>query len=56
MGRFLSLLVERANQRNPESLKETEIGNLVFDREIGYDPKIDSIVRITSGLSATVNY
>jgi Tol biopolymer transport system component len=45
MCQFLSLLVERANQGNRESLKETEIGVLVFDRKLGYDPKADSIVR-----------
>src|SRR5690242_10912881 len=45
MCRFLLLLVERANQAGAEQLKETEIGVLVFDREVGYDPKIDSIVR-----------
>src|SRR5579885_2473858 len=45
MCRFLMLLVERANHSNAELLKETEIGVLVFDREVGYDPKVDSIVR-----------
>jgi Tol biopolymer transport system component len=45
MCRFLKLLAERANQGNPEPLKETEIGVVVFDREVGYDPKLDSIVR-----------
>jgi len=45
MCRFLKLLAERANQGSPESLKETEIGVVVFDREVGYDPKVDSIVR-----------
>src|SRR5579872_5655294 len=45
MCRFLRLLIERSNQGNLEQLKETEIGVLVFDREVGYDPKIDSIVR-----------
>ena len=39
------LLVERANHRRAELLKETEIGVLVFDRQVGYDPKVDSIVR-----------
>src|SRR5579883_2322435 len=45
MCRFLTLLAERANRPDGESLKETEIGVLVFDREVGYDPKVDSIVR-----------
>src|SRR5436305_1879358 len=43
MCRFLRLLAERAGQG--ERVKETEIGVLVFDREVGYDPKLDSIVR-----------
>src|SRR5580704_6456062 len=45
MCRLLTLLVERANQPGVESIKETEVGVLVFDREVGYDPKVDSIVR-----------
>jgi Tol biopolymer transport system component len=45
MRRFLQLLVERTNQGTIERIKETEVGVLVFDREVGYDPKIDSIVR-----------
>lgn len=45
MCRFLTLLVDRANNPDPNGLKETEIGVLVFDRTVGYDPKVDSIVR-----------
>jgi Tol biopolymer transport system component len=43
MCRFLRFLADHNGQGL--RLKETEIGVRVFDREVGYDPKIDSIVR-----------
>src|SRR5947208_2963089 len=46
MQRFLRFIVERTLEGETDCLKESVIGVQVFDRKIGYDPKIDSIVRV----------
>jgi Tol biopolymer transport system component len=46
MRRFLRFIVQRTLDGNEDDLKESVIGVQVFDREIGYDPKTDSIVRV----------
>lgn len=46
MARFLRFLVEHSRDPSNSRLKETEVGSRVFDRPVGYDPKIDSIVRV----------
>ncbi|SPE39005.1 hypothetical protein SBA3_3000035 [Candidatus Sulfopaludibacter sp. SbA3] len=43
--RFLRFAVERTLAGDREGLKESVIGPEVFDREPGYDPKADPIVR-----------
>ncbi|HBY60686.1 MAG TPA: hypothetical protein DEH78_12745 [Solibacterales bacterium] len=45
LSRLLRYLVERAQAGEPNDLKESVIGVLVFDREPGFDPRADSIVR-----------
>jgi Tol biopolymer transport system component len=45
MRRFLSFVVEKAIAGEGDHLKETVIGVEVFDREPGYDPKVDPVVR-----------
>lgn len=45
MQKFLNFVVENTLIGNPDRLKETIVGIEVFDREPGYDPKSDSIVR-----------
>jgi len=45
MRRFLSFVVEKAIAGESDHLKETVIGMEVFDREPGYDPKVDPVVR-----------
>jgi TolB-like protein len=47
--RFLRYVVERALAGEADSLKEYAIGVDVFDRGEGYDPRIDSIVRVEAG-------
>jgi Tol biopolymer transport system component len=46
MRRFLKFTVEEKLAGRAASLKETLIGVHVFDRNPGYDPKIDAIVRV----------
>ncbi|MBI5280034.1 MAG: PD40 domain-containing protein [Candidatus Solibacter usitatus] len=46
MRRLLEYLVERTLSGDLEFLKETNIGVEVFEREPGYDPKADAIVRV----------
>jgi Tol biopolymer transport system component len=46
MARFLTRLFEQSRDPQAPKLKETEIGTVVFDRPVGYDPKTDSIVRV----------
>jgi Tol biopolymer transport system component len=45
MRRFLSFVVEKAIAGESDHLKETVIGMEVFDRQPGYDPKVDPVVR-----------
>src|ERR1700691_4103795 len=46
MARFLAFLVACAQGPESRRVKEIEIGNAVFGRPLGYDPKTDSIVRV----------
>ncbi len=43
--RFLEFIVDAALTGRSDSLKETTIGVAVFDRDPGYDPKTDPVVR-----------
>jgi len=44
--RFLSFVVDESLAGRAANLKESVIGMEVFDREAGYDPKADPIVRV----------
>ena len=44
--RFLRFVVQETLEGTGARLKESIIGMAVFDREPGYDPKVDSIVRV----------
>jgi len=46
LSRFLRVAVERTLAGQTESLKEFALGQDVFDRGAGYDPRTDSIVRV----------
>ena len=46
LSRFLRHVVERALAGGADGLKEYTIGVEVFDRDAGYDPRTDSIVRV----------
>jgi TolB-like protein len=46
MSRFLKFVVEQTLAGHGERLKEYVIGVEVFDRDAGYDPRLDSIVRV----------
>jgi adenylate cyclase len=46
LRRFLRVAVDRALAGETEGLKEYALGRDVFDRDEGYDPRIDSIVRV----------
>ncbi|HTR36673.1 MAG TPA: hypothetical protein VMH80_12265 [Bryobacteraceae bacterium] len=48
-ARLLRFLVEESLANRAESLKESVLATEVFDRPPGYDPKIDSIVRVEMG-------
>lgn len=48
-SRLLRYLVEQTLEDNTESLKESVIATEVFDRAPGYDPQIDSVVRVEVG-------
>lgn len=48
LQRFLRYVMEATREGNTEYLKESVIGVQVFDREIGYDPKLDPVVRVTA--------
>jgi serine/threonine-protein kinase len=48
-SRLLRFLVEQTLEDNGESLKESVIAAEVFDRAPGYDPQIDSVVRVEVG-------
>jgi serine/threonine-protein kinase len=47
--RLLRFLVEKTLDDPSEPLKESVIATEVFDREPGYDPQIDSVVRVEIG-------
>ena len=49
MKQFLLYITEKALTGNADELKEYAIGVDVFRRGEGFDPKIDSIVRVTAG-------
>jgi TolB-like protein len=49
LRRFLSFIVERTLAGEGQHLKEYTVGIEVFDRGEGYDPRIDSIVRVEAG-------
>jgi TolB-like protein len=44
--RFLTHIVNRTLERDPDSLKEFSIAMAVFDRKADYDSNIDAIVRV----------
>jgi serine/threonine-protein kinase len=46
MTRFLTHIVNRTMDGDPDSLKEFSIAMEVFDRTADYDPNIDAIVRV----------
>jgi serine/threonine-protein kinase len=46
LRRFLRVAVDRALAGETEGLKEYALGRDVFDRDEGYDPRVDSIVRV----------
>ncbi len=48
-SKLLSYLVEEALADRAGSLKESVIATEVFDRAAGYDPQVDSIVRVEVG-------
>ena len=49
LSRFLRFVVERTLAGEGDRLKEYVIGIDVFDRDEGYDPRLDSIVRVEAG-------
>jgi dipeptidyl aminopeptidase/acylaminoacyl peptidase len=46
LQQFLSHVVHIKVNGDPSSLKESTIGVEVFDREFGYDPKVEPVVRV----------
>jgi Tol biopolymer transport system component len=48
LQRFLRYVVNATIEGDTDHLKESVIGVQVFDREIGYDPKLDPVVRVTA--------
>jgi TolB-like protein len=49
LRRFLQFVVEKALAGESDRLKEYVIGVEVYDRDIEYDPRVDSIVRVEAG-------
>ena len=49
LTRFLRFVVEHSVENKPDQLKEYSIGLSVFDRNEGYDPRTDPIVRVEAG-------
>ncbi|MFB3904512.1 MAG: hypothetical protein ACE15E_13775 [Acidobacteriota bacterium] len=49
LTRFLRFVVEQALENKADQLKEYLIGIAVFDRNEGYDPRTDPIVRVEAG-------
>jgi len=48
LQRFLRYVVEAMLEGDTDHLKESVIGVQVFDRKIGFDPKLDPVVRVTA--------
>ena len=48
LGQLLRFTVERTLEGGSETLKESVIGVEVFQRQPGYDPKLDSVVRTSA--------
>jgi Tol biopolymer transport system component len=48
LQRFLRYIVTQTIEGNSEHLKESVIGVQVFDLKIGFDPKVDAVVRVTA--------
>lgn len=48
LQRFLRFIVEAVLEGKTAHLKESVIGVQVFDLDIGFDPKIDPVVRVTA--------
>jgi hypothetical protein len=46
LKRFLAFIVEEALQGHGDQLKEYVIGVQVFDKDTGFDPRADPIVRV----------
>jgi len=49
LSRFLRYVVERTLAGEGDRLKEYAVGVDVFDRHDGYDPRLDSLVRVEAG-------
>jgi TolB-like protein len=49
LSRFLRYVVERTLAGEGDQLKEYAVGIDVFDRHDGYDPRLDSLVRVEAG-------
>lgn len=49
LSRFLRYVVERTLAGEGDRLKEYAVGVDVFDRDDGYDPRLDSLVRVEAG-------
>jgi TolB-like protein len=49
LSRFLRYVVERTLAGEGDRLKEYAVGVDVFDRHEGYDPRLDSLVRVEAG-------
>ena len=49
LSRFLRYVVERTLAGEGDRLKEYAVGVDVFDRDEGYDPRVDSLVRVEAG-------
>ncbi|HEY4356296.1 MAG TPA: hypothetical protein VGN16_11150 [Acidobacteriaceae bacterium] len=48
LGRLLSYLVEQVLAGEAGTLKESVIGHVLYSRPAGYDPKLDSLVRVSA--------
>lgn len=46
LSQFLTFIVETTLSGHPESIKESTIGVEVFERQAGYDPKAEPVVRV----------
>ncbi len=48
LGRLLTFLVERTLAGEAATLKESVIGHELYERPASYDPKLDSVVRVSA--------